>query len=109
MGSGAACYDKPRCQLSGKKCLEGCRSEAEGTENRRASTVRILFGDGDAAFTCFELASLGLVEHPPLLRWRHGVEALSSRQGVCFEFEHLRGDSHSLMHISACSLACAGC
>ena len=36
-------------------------------------------------------------------------ESSFSRQVVRFEFEPLRDASHSLMHILACSLACAGC
>ena len=45
----------------------------------------------------------------PLVLRGSSPEASFSRQVVRFEFEHLRDASHSLMHISACSLACAGC
>ena len=40
----------------------------KGTENRREGTVRTLFVEGEAAFTCLKLAAPGLASTPPLLR-----------------------------------------
>ena len=85
MGVGADWCDKCRCRLSGKKCLEGCGSEAEATENRWATTVRILFAEGEAAFTAVQLEGPGLAEQVHTVRWHEGVEASSSGQVVCFD------------------------
>ena len=43
-----------------------------------------------------------------MVRWHESVEASSSRQVVCFDPNTPRDVSHSLMHLPARSLACAG-
>ena len=81
MGSGAACYDKPRCQLSGKKCLEGHACQVELTENRRAFTVRIQFVEGEAAFTAVPLEGAGIAEQVDTVRWHAGCGGLIQQAG----------------------------
>ena len=65
----------------GKKCLEGHACQVELTENRRAFTVRILFGDGDAAFTCLQLEGAGAADQAHTLQWHAGCGCLIQQAG----------------------------